>query len=96
MLPDKQKKAYKAFYDSARHNEYFEEKTTILLHLATAFAIGCYPWMEHYLGVAKEKGITDNEIGAAQSIVMAVSAGRINAQFREVRNKYKNKSSNET
>ncbi len=52
--------------------------------------------MEHYLGVAKEKGITDNEIGAAQSIVMAVSAGRINAQFREVRNKYKNKSSNET
>ena len=43
MLPDKQKKAYKAFYDSARHNEYFDEKTTILLHLATAFAIGCHP-----------------------------------------------------
>jgi len=52
--------------------------------------------MEHYLGVAKEKGITDNEIGAAQSIVMVVSAGRINAQFREVRNKLKYKSSNET
>jgi hypothetical protein len=52
--------------------------------------------MEHYLGVAKEKGITDNEIGAAQSIVMAVSAGRISAQFREVRNKLKNKSSDET
>ena len=41
--------------------------------------------MEHYLGVAKDKGITDDEIGAAQSIVMAVSAGRINAQFKEVR-----------
>jgi hypothetical protein len=27
---------------------------------------------------------------------MAVSAGRINAQFREVRNKRNNKSSNET
>ena len=52
--------------------------------------------MEHYLGVAKEKGITDNEIGAAQSIVMAVSAGRINAQFREVRNKRNSKSGNET
>jgi hypothetical protein len=52
--------------------------------------------MEHYLGVAKEKGITNNEIGAAQSIVMAVSAGRINAQFREVRNKRKSKLSNET
>jgi hypothetical protein len=52
--------------------------------------------MEHYLGVAKEKGITDNEIGAAQSIVMAVSAGRINAQFREVRKNRNHKSSSET
>ena len=43
MLPEKQKKAYKTFYDSARNNEYFDEKTTILLHLASAFAIGCYP-----------------------------------------------------
>lgn len=48
--------------------------------------------MEHYLGVAREKGITDNEIGAAQSIVMAVSAGRVNAQFREARNKCNNSS----
>jgi hypothetical protein len=45
--------------------------------------------MEHYLGVAKEQGITEDEIGAVQSIVMAVSAGRVNAQFREVRNKSK-------
>jgi len=41
--------------------------------------------MEHYLGVAKEEGLTEEEIGAVQSIVMAVSAGRINAQLREVR-----------
>jgi hypothetical protein len=41
--------------------------------------------MEHYLGVAKDEGITSDEIGAVQSIVMAVSAGRIEAQFREVR-----------
>jgi hypothetical protein len=52
--------------------------------------------MDHYLGVAKEKGITDNEIGAAQSIVMAVSAGRINAQFREVRKKRNDNSSSAT
>jgi len=43
MLPDKQKKAYKAFYDSARHNDVLEEKTTLLIHLAAAFAMGCYP-----------------------------------------------------
>ncbi len=41
--------------------------------------------MEHYLGVAREEGITDDEIGAVQSIVMAVSAGRVEAQFREAR-----------
>jgi len=52
--------------------------------------------MEHYLGVAKEKGIPEDQIGAAQAIVMAVSAGRINAQFREVRKKRKTSSSDET
>ena len=41
--------------------------------------------MEHYLGVAKQEGVTSDELGAVQSIVMAVSAGRIQAQFREVR-----------
>jgi hypothetical protein len=41
--------------------------------------------MEHFLGVAREKGLFDDEIGAVQSIVMGVSAGRIRAQFREVR-----------
>ena len=41
--------------------------------------------MEHYFGVAKEQGITDDEIGAVQSIVMSVSAGRVRAQFREAR-----------
>jgi hypothetical protein len=41
--------------------------------------------MQYYLGVARKEGITDEEIGAAQAIVMAVAGGRINAQFREVR-----------
>jgi hypothetical protein len=41
--------------------------------------------MEHYLGVARDEGISDDEIGAVQSIVMAVHAGRVRAQFHEVR-----------
>ena len=41
--------------------------------------------MEHYLGVAREEGLSDEEIGAVQSVVMAVSAGRVRAQFREAR-----------
>ena len=39
--------------------------------------------MDHYFGVAKEEGLTAEEIGAVQSIVMAVSAGRVRAQFHE-------------
>jgi hypothetical protein len=41
--------------------------------------------MDHYFGVAKENGLTKEEIGAVQSIVMAVSAGKVRAQFREAR-----------
>ena len=41
--------------------------------------------MKYYLGVARDKGVTDDEIGAVQSIVMAVHAGRIRAQFRAAR-----------
>ncbi len=85
MLPEKQKKTYREFYDSARYNETLDPKTTLLIHMASAMAIGCYPWMEEYFGVAREQGITDDEIGAVQSIVMAVSAGRVGAQFRDVR-----------
>jgi hypothetical protein len=39
--------------------------------------------MQHYLGVAKEEGFSADEIGAVLSIVMAVSAGRVQAQFKD-------------
>ena len=45
--------------------------------------------MQSYFGVAKEEGVTDKELGAVQSIVMAVSAGKVRAQFRESRIKKK-------
>ncbi len=51
--------------------------------------------MAHYLGVAKKEGISEEEIGAAQAIVMAVSAGRINAQFREARSSGKQRAAEE-
>ncbi len=43
MLPDRQMERWNAFYSSARHNSELDEKTTLLLHLATAMAIGCRP-----------------------------------------------------
>jgi hypothetical protein len=41
--------------------------------------------MEYYLGVAREEGVSDDELGAVESIVMAVSAGKVRAQFRDAR-----------
>lgn len=43
MLPEKQQKKYREFYDSARNNDILEPKTTLLLHLGAAMAFGCTP-----------------------------------------------------
>lgn len=43
MLPVSAKKAYTNFYDSARHNKILNPKTTLMIHLASAMAFGCYP-----------------------------------------------------
>ena len=40
--------------------------------------------MEHLLGVAREKGTSDVEIGAVQLNVMIVSAGRVMMQVDDV------------
>jgi hypothetical protein len=46
--------------------------------------------VEHYLDVAREQGYSEEEIGAVQAIVMAVfSAGRVNAQTREIESRLK-------
>jgi len=44
--------------------------------------------MQAYFGVTKDTGITREEIEAVQSIVMAVSAGKVRAQFREARKRH--------
>lgn len=43
MLPGEQAKSYRAFYDSARHNDVLDQRTTLLVHLASAMAFGCAP-----------------------------------------------------
>ena len=40
--------------------------------------------MEMLSGVAGEKDVSDEELGAIQSIVMHISAGRVFAQYRDV------------
>ena len=47
--------------------------------------------MREYLGVAKEEGVTEEQIAAVRAVVMAVQAGRIRAQFREATSKREQK-----
>ncbi len=83
MLPETQQKTFGDFYDSVRTNSILDPKTTYLLHLATAMAVGCVPCMEYYLKQKSKEGVTEEEIGAVQAVVMAVSAGKVNAQLRQ-------------
>lgn len=39
--------------------------------------------MRYYLGVAKEKGVTEGALREALSIAVAVSGGKVRAQARE-------------
>ena len=43
MLPEKQAAAFDEFYKSARLNKILDPKTTLLIHLATAMSVACYP-----------------------------------------------------
>ena len=43
MKPTNLSRNWQTFYDSARHNDVFDERTTLMLHLASAMALGCYP-----------------------------------------------------
>ena len=43
MLSKEQRRAFDEFYGTCGHNQVLDSKTTILIHLATAMAVGCYP-----------------------------------------------------
>lgn len=89
MLSGKPKETFEAFYDAVRHNNTLPAKTTYLLHLATAMAVGCVPCMEYYLKQKEQEGVSAEEISTVQAIVMAVSSGRVNAQLRGAETKLK-------
>ena len=43
VLAQKLENIFNDFYKSARYNKILEPNTTLMIHLATAIAIGCYP-----------------------------------------------------
>ena len=43
MQKTPQTENWNRFYDSARRNKVLDERTTVMLHLASALALGCHP-----------------------------------------------------
>lgn len=84
MIPDNLKKDFIDFHKSMISNNNIDSKTTFMIELGAAMAVGCYPCMEMLTGVAADKGVSEDELGTIQAIVMGVSAGRVFNQYREV------------
>jgi len=43
VLPEKQDETFGEFYKAARFNNILDQKTTLMVHLATAMSAACYP-----------------------------------------------------
>jgi len=43
MIKGKQLQTYTDFYNSARHNDTLDPKTTLLIHLASSMSMACCP-----------------------------------------------------
>jgi len=89
MLKDNQQKLFDAFYESTHANEYLDTKTELLIGLASAIALNCYPCMKYYLMKAKENKIKKEEISEVMAKVMAVSAAQKKIQAETVMQKFK-------
>ncbi|MGD9244972.1 MAG: carboxymuconolactone decarboxylase family protein [Desulfobacterales bacterium] len=84
MIPQHLKTKFIDFHNTMIDNETLDPKTTFMIELGAAMAVGCYPCMEMLNGVAADKGVSEEELGTIHAIVMAVGAGRVFNQYREV------------
>ena len=84
MIPENLKKSFVDFHKSMISNDILDPKTTFMIELGVAMAVGCYPCMENLTRAAEGKGVSAKELGTVQAIVMAVSSGRVFNQYREV------------
>jgi alkylhydroperoxidase/carboxymuconolactone decarboxylase family protein YurZ len=83
MLSKKQKETFGEFWKAIHFNELLDTKVTVMIQLATAMALGCYPGMRDLSEAAKKEGVTKEEIGAIRANVMAVSAAKVNRQYKD-------------
>ena len=84
MLPANLKQSFVDFHSAMASNKILDPKTTVMIQLGAAMALGCHPCMYALTRAAEEKGVSKEELGAVHGIAMAVAAGAIFNQYREV------------
>jgi AhpD family alkylhydroperoxidase len=84
MLPEHLKQNFVNFHNSMVSNGILDPKTTVMIQLGAAMALGCYPCMTALTRAAEEKDVSEEELGAVHGIVMAVAAGAVFNQYREI------------
>lgn len=84
MLNSRHSELWTAFYARTTCGSALDEKTMLLIGLATAIAVDCEPCAESYLTKCKEIGISDAAIADVLAKVMAVSAGKTKIKFSRV------------
>jgi AhpD family alkylhydroperoxidase len=84
MLPEHLKQSFVNFHNTMTSNGILDPKTTVMIQLGAAMALGCYPCMTALTRAAEEKEVSEAELGAVHGIAMAVAAGAIFNQYREI------------
>ena len=86
MFNETQQQVIRNFVQGVHADEVLDEKTRHMIKLASAAIMGCYPCMEELLGTAREKGLTQDEVGATLLTAMFVAAGAVKNKALEVWN----------
>lgn len=89
MLTEDQQQQYENFYSSTHNNQFLDNKTEVLVGLASAIALNCKPCTHYYLKQAKKVGVNKGEISEVIAKVMAVAAGQKKLQTAAVIADYK-------
>ena len=84
MFNEQQQQVIKDFVGGVHADAALDDKTRHLIKIGCAAIMGCYPCMEELFSTAAEKGLTQDQVGAALLTGMFVAAGATKNKAMEV------------
>jgi AhpD family alkylhydroperoxidase len=78
-LVNENKENFAKFFQGAHKDGALDAKTKELLHIVLVLAMRCEPWAESHLAVARQMGITEEELAEAIQLAVSVGGGTIKA-----------------